>query len=154
MAYSRRTFLKVGTTASISTALILQTASAATFLGAGREAQGDPEPTFAVPQESQLDALNSLSIDTFSALKNTTFRLYSGAVKTVEVELIEVKALKDRPKLDAFSLIFKGPADLSLAQNTYRVKHKYLKSFKLLIVPVKQDGSGVYYEAIFNRLRF
>jgi hypothetical protein len=66
--------------------------------------------------------------------------------------LIEVKALKVRPKLNAFSLIFKGPADLALAQNTYRVKHKELRSFKLVVVPVKQEESGVYYEAIFNRL--
>ena len=152
MSVSRRVFLKAGTTAGISTAVFLQTANAANLLGLGREGQRIPEPSFAIPPETQLDALNSLSMETFSALKNTGFHLYSGAVKIVKVELIEVKALKVRPKLNAFSLIFKGPADLALAQNTYKVRHKELRSFKLLVVPVKQDESGVYYEAIFNRL--
>jgi hypothetical protein len=152
MSVSRRVFLKAGTTVGISTAVFLQTASAANLLGLGREGERIPEPSFAIPSEIQLDALNSLSMETFSALKNTGFHLYSGAVKIVKVELIEVKALKVRPKLNAFSLIFKGPADLALVQNTYRVKHKELRSFKLLVVPVKRDESGVYYEAIFNRL--
>ena len=152
MSVSRRVFLKAGTTASISTAVILQTASAANLLGIGREGQRTPQPSFAIPSESQLDALNSLSMEIFSGLKNTAFHLYSGAVKIVKVELVEVKALKVRPKLNAFSLVFKGPADLALAQNTYKVRHKELKTFKLLVVPVKRDESGVYYEAIFNRL--
>jgi hypothetical protein len=153
MSVSRRTFLKAGTTVCISTAVVVQSASAANLLGIGREGQQVPELSFAIPDDVQLDALNSLSMETFSALKNTNFQLYSGAVKVVKVELVEVKALKVRPKLNAFSLILKGPADLALKQSTYRVRHKELRSFKLLVVPVRQDESGVYYEAIFNRLQ-
>jgi hypothetical protein len=144
--------MKAGTTAGISAAVLLQTATAANLLKHNRGGENTPEPSFQIPAESELDALNSLSFETFSALKNTDFHLYHGAVKLVEVELTQVKALKPRRNLNAFSLVFKGPADLSLRQNTYRVRHKELRPFKLLVVPFKQDETGVYYEAIFNRL--
>jgi hypothetical protein len=145
--------MKAGTTAGISTAVLLQTANAASLLGGGQEGQQLPELSIQLPVESQLDALNSLSMETFSALKNTDFHLYKGAVKIVGVRLIEVTALKSRPRLNAFSLVFEGPRDLALAQSTYKVRHKELRSFKLLMVPVKQTESGVRYEAIFNRIR-
>lgn len=151
MSVSRRIFLKAGASAGISAAVILQTANAANLL-AGDNDQPVPEPSYQIPQESQLDELNSLSLETFSALKNTDFNLYKGALKIVEVELIEAKALKPRRKLNAFSLVFKGPSDLPLLQNTYKIRHKELKPFKLLIVPFKRDDQSVYYEAIFNRL--
>ncbi|HVG22434.1 MAG TPA: hypothetical protein VNI02_25570 [Blastocatellia bacterium] len=122
------------------------------MLRAGGDDQQVPEPSYQIPAESRLDELNSLSLETFSALKNTDFNLYKGALKIVEVELVEAKALKPRRKLSAFSLVFKGPADLPLIQNTYKVRHKELKPFKLLVVPFKQDDSGMYYEAVFNRL--
>jgi Domain of unknown function (DUF6916) len=152
MSVSRRIFLKVGASAGISAAVILQTASAADLLGVGMGDQQNPEPSYQIPLESELDELNSLSLETFAALKNTGFNLYKGAVKIIEVELIEVKALKPRRKLNAFSLVFKGPADLPLNQNTYKVRHKELRPLKLLVVPFKQDDKSVYYEAIFNRL--
>lgn len=153
MSVSRRIFLKAGASAGISAAIIAQTASAANLLGVGDNGQQVPELVYQIPLESQSDALTSLSLETFSALKNTDFSLYKGALKIVEVELIEATALKLRPKLQAFSLVFKGPADLPLNQDTYKVRHKELRAFKLLIVPFKQDEKGVYYEAIFNRLR-
>jgi hypothetical protein len=152
MSVSRRIFLKAGVSTSISAAVILQTASAANLFGVGGDDQHIPELSYQIPLESQLDELNSLSLETFSALKNTDFNLYKGALKIVEVELVEVKAFKPRLKLNAFSLVFRGPAGLPLIQNTYRVRHKELRPFKLLVVPFKQDDKSVYYEAIFNRL--
>ena len=153
MSVSRRIFLKAGVSTGISALVILQTVRAANLLGVEDNDRQVSGPGFDVPPESDLDALNSLSLETFSSLKNTGFYLYKGALKVAKVELIEATALKRRQRLEAFSLVFKGPAGLPLDQNTYRVRHDGLRPFKLLIVPFKRDDSGVYYEAIFNRLR-
>jgi hypothetical protein len=153
MSVSRRIFLKAGVSTGISALVILQTVRAANLLGVGDNDRRAGGPGFNIPPESDLDAINSLSLETFSSLKNTGFGLYDGALKVARVELIQATALKSRPRLEAFSLVFKGPAGRPLDQNTYRVRHDGLKPFNLLIVPFKRDDSGVYYEAIFNRLR-
>ncbi len=49
-----------------------------------------------------------------------------------------------------FKLEFRGPADRSLAQATYRLTHATLGALEIFIVPVGRDASGTLYEAIFT----
>jgi hypothetical protein len=35
----------------------------------------------------------------------------------------------------------------------YQIQHDQLGAFDLFLVPVSQDQDGVYFEAVFNRLR-
>jgi hypothetical protein len=43
--------------------------------------------------------------------------------------------------------------DIFLGQGVRNFEHDAMGKFELFIVPVEQDAQGVYYEAVFNRLR-
>jgi len=80
-------------------------------------------------------------------------RLYDAELE-LEIELVEIK---DFPKKWAgpsgrqpFSIFFRGPCDLSLPQNTYKIEHEKIGTFALFLVPVVPDESGNIYEAVFN----
>jgi hypothetical protein len=70
----------------------------------------------------------------------------------IELELSEVSELKVTPGQEVFSLVFRGPATFVLSQQSYRLEHDQMSAFDLLIVPIRRDDKGVYYEAVFNRL--
>ena len=82
--------------------------------------------------------------ETFEPHVQTTFRVADGP----DVELLEVRKLD--PGTDEhrapFSLLFRGPDDKLLAQQTYQVGHDKLGKFDLFLVPL---GPGVY-EAVYG----
>lgn len=49
--------------------------------------------------------------------------------------------------------MFRGPPDVFLPQAIYHVEHSAIGAFDLFTVPIRADHEGVYYEALFNRLR-
>jgi len=49
----------------------------------------------------------------------------------------------------AFSLIFRGPLEPVLLQDTYRVEHSQLGVFPLFLVPIGQNQADVRYQAVF-----
>jgi|SRR6266850_3629430 len=102
-----------------------------------------------------------LRAGTFRTQLNTPFRVHLSPITAVEVELVEVteKGVLDgeqRPaaaRQERFSLVFRGPRGEPLQQGMYQMQHNQLGAFDLFLVPVGQDHDGVYYEAVFNRLR-
>jgi hypothetical protein len=51
-----------------------------------------------------------------------------------------------------FSLLFRGPGEAPLKQDTYTFEHQSLGPMVMFIVPVlAREKSHQYYEAIFNR---
>ena len=44
-------------------------------------------------------------------------------------------------------------ADRLLQQGMYQLQHDQLGALELFLVPVGRDHEGLYYEAVFNRLR-
>jgi hypothetical protein len=89
----------------------------------------------------------------FSKHVNTKFRagVDPGAV---DLELVAVKGYSARPGdqqgLERFSIFFTGPAKPFLTQNTYALSHDVMGTFELFMVPIKPDGEGSRYEAVFN----
>ena len=71
----------------------------------------------------------------------------------VKIELVETED-KSTDQTECFSLIFKGPKDKAVPQNTYRLKHDKMGEMNLFTVPILcgQDD-GIYYQIIFNRLK-
>ena len=68
------------------------------------------------------------------------------------LELVEAeKAKGDRPD-QAFSVLFKGPADPLLDQQIYEMDLGPLGSHPLFLVPVMEESNGYVYEAVFTRL--
>ena len=98
----------------------------------------------------------------FSEYLNTTFWISLGASNTLEVELVAVNELKQsatakepaNAKRERFSLIFKGPKNTPLRQDTYTIKHHNLGTLLIFLVPMGNDknGTGIRYEAIVSRL--
>lgn len=97
----------------------------------------------------------------FSTQLNTPFRIHLSPITATAVELVEVteKGVLDgqqRPtaaRQERFSLVFRGPPEERVQQGMYQIQHDQLGTFDLFLVPVSQDQDGVYYEAVFNRLR-
>jgi hypothetical protein len=105
-----------------------------------------------------LDHLNAAA---FIAHLHTPFRIFQSSMSVVDVKLVEVteRGTADgrqpgaTTRQERFSIVFRGPRDRLLQQGSYQVQHDQLSSFDLFIVPVDQDRGGIYYEAVFNRLR-
>lgn len=96
-----------------------------------------------------LDALTRAS---FELHLNTTFRLHLEDVDALDLELIEASdKTPERFNGEQFSLIFKGPPDPFLPQQTYTLEHAAMGRLDLFLVPVDQKKDGFRYEAYFNR---
>ena len=82
--------------------------------------------------------------ETFEPHVQTTFRVADGP----DVELLEVRQLSTGTEEHRapFSLLFRGPDDQQLAQQSYKVGHDQLGEFDLFLVPL---GPAVY-EAVFG----
>ena len=93
-----------------------------------------------------------LTRDTFAPLVNTQF--FAGlAGGKIALDLIEVSELRVSRHNEVFALVFRGPGEIFLLQASYRFEHPALGAVDLFIVPIGQDAQGLYYEALFNRLR-
>ena len=96
-----------------------------------------------------LDIQHALA-STFSAHLNSTFRLSHGSA-TMDLVLVEILD-GSTPRQVNFSLLLRGPLEPPLPQQIYPLEHDQLGQFDLLIVPIKRDANGLYYEAVFNRV--
>jgi len=84
---------------------------------------------------------------------NSKFRLQVQGSDEVELELTEVSELKETPRQEMFSIVFRSSSSVVMPQQTYRLEHDKLSEFDLFLVPIRRDDQGVYYEAVFNRIR-
>src|SRR5437667_1360485 len=100
----------------------------------------------------KLVPLTEMSFATFAGLRPSKFRVRAGETTSVELELIEATPHESTDE-GSFSLVFVGPPNQFLPQQTYRFAHDKLGAFDLFIVPVGKDRKGFQYEAIFNRPR-
>jgi hypothetical protein len=96
--------------------------------------------------------IENLKRDDFAACINSSFRLCPDQPDGFDLVLDTVSELNSAHGFESFSLIFRSPADRLTPQATYPLLHEKLGTIDIFLVPVKQDESGAYYEAIFNRL--
>ncbi len=96
--------------------------------------------------------LENLSLSNLTENLHTQFRLCLEQDRTSELELVELNHAPSSPEYESFSLLFRGAATDRLGQGMYRFEHAHLGAFELFIVPVAQDQTGRYYQAVFNRL--
>ncbi len=72
-------------------------------------------------------------------VQDGTAKIYRGPNKLVKV-----------PAADCFVLIFRGPREPALPQDTYEFAHAKLGKFSLFITPGEISPQGQTYQAIFN----
>lgn len=99
---------------------------------------------------------SGLSKAAFESQLNTKFLINHEAAK-VPVTLVNVTNIGSKKEIKAgkegFSLLFRGPKDTALQQNTYLIEHESLGMFSFLIVPIRtRDNRAAHYEAVINRL--
>ena len=95
----------------------------------------------------------SLTHEEFSKNANTKFQVQADENTHVDLELIGISELEVHPHQEEFAVQFRGPLDTYLGQGVRNFAHDQMGQFELFIVPIRQDEQGVYYEAVFNRLR-
>jgi hypothetical protein len=104
-------------------------------------------------------AASGMRYETFRRLQETHFFLFQKAGSTIPLRLTKVVKHESRSGLNApdamnekFSLIFRGPSDQDLGQDTYSFYHPEMGKFLMFIVPVStpRDGTRRFYEAVFN----
>ena len=139
MSNSRRDFLKRGTLMAVAAGVPLSLTEKASGLGLKETA----------PK-------GRLSLEAFESERGSNFMIHNDGSK-VKVKLIDVASFASTKQTikgkEGFSLIFQGPGDAVLKQNTFVIEHEKMGMFSFLLVPVKlQNKSAQHYEAVINRL--
>ena len=138
MSSSRREFLKRGTLMALAAGVPLAlTEKASGMVTASSKTAG-------------------LTLASFRSQLGTSFLINLETTK-VKTTLVNVENFASRKQTAAgkegFSLLFRGPQEASLKQDTYLIEHEQLGLFSFLIVPVwAKDARAPHYEAVINRL--
>jgi hypothetical protein len=112
-----------------------------------------------VPAASVRDPVYDMTVASVSPYVGTQFsfslkRFQTAQLKLVTVEDLRPAAVRESTMVgkDCFSILFQGPSNLPLKQDSYRIKHPALGEFSMLVAPVYAKQRGLFYEAIINRL--
>jgi uncharacterized protein DUF6916 len=97
--------------------------------------------------------MEGLTHEAFRQQAGTKFQVQADGDNTVELDLVEISDIKLHPGQEQFDVVFRGPLNAFLGQGVRPFAHDEMGQFEIFIVPIRQDGQGYYYEAIFNRLR-
>ena len=120
-----------------------------------------PASILRAPLTRPANGLDSIGFGHFATQVGTGFSVWQGNARAGELVLVEARpAPSDLPGAlpapdafnEKFSLIFQGPIQAPLTQDTYLFEHAALGRFLMFIVPVFSPRSPeAYYQAIFNR---
>jgi hypothetical protein len=100
-----------------------------------------------------MPGLDDLNCQSFRDLLNGVFEVRDASGTPVALKLIDVNEKRDSPRLEQFSLVFRGPREPALEQRIWRFEHPALGPHDLFAVPLGPDGEGALYEVVFNRFR-
>lgn len=125
----------------------------------GKQVGSGQEGLFKIPADIQVD--ERLTQENFSKYLYSTFRIHTSPLTAINLQLIDVKQsdpastkrTKMAAKLDSFSVLFRGPRNISLESMTYRITHDQMGTFDLFISPVNDRKTQRVYQAVFNRFR-
>jgi hypothetical protein len=138
MSSSRREFLKRGTFMALAAGAPLTLTEKAFGIGTTKSTAA------------------GLNLAAFKSQLGSSFVIKNDASK-VKITLVDVTNFASRKQTAAgkegFSLLFRGPQESDLKQDTYLIEHEQLGMFSFLIVPVgTKDTRAAHYEAVINRL--
>ncbi len=112
----------------------------------------------AAPRRWREISLADVDFGTLAALVRSTFvvRDATGAAQALELVGAELGADRDGftgdSSIENFSLLFRGDRTRTMSQSTYTFENSRIGRFEMFIVPIgREDRSGCYYEAVFNR---
>jgi hypothetical protein len=95
-----------------------------------------------------------LNAKIFREQLNSHFKVQHDVTETTALELVDVVESDSSPKMELFSLSFRGPFRPRLNQQTHRMEHEKLGEFEIFLTPISADQqNGTVYEAVFHRFR-
>ncbi len=90
----------------------------------------------------------------FAKHVNTNFRIELESLPSVELKLITVTPRASEPHeqagMERFSVLFSGPGDVFVPQQTYRLTHPEMGELEIFLVPIGKESDGFRYEAVYN----
>jgi hypothetical protein len=98
-------------------------------------------------------SLDSLNAGIFSQQLHTQFKLLREGAEPIPLELIEVKESDPSPKIELFTLHFRGPVAPRMAQQIHRLEHDKLGTLEIFLTAIGADALGITYESVFHRFR-
>jgi hypothetical protein len=98
--------------------------------------------------------LEDLNAKLFREQLNSPFKVQHEPAGTITLALVDVAENDSSPRMELFSLQFRGPFRPRLEQQTHRLEHEKLGEFEIFLTPVSADQqNGTIYEAVFHRFR-
>jgi hypothetical protein len=97
---------------------------------------------------SILDSFNS---KTFAEQLHTKFKVHLQNMDPLVLELVDVTERPTAPKVELFTLHFRGPHSPRLAQQIHHFEHEKLGKFDLFLTAIGGDHESITYEVVFHR---
>jgi hypothetical protein len=87
--------------------------------------------------------------DAFQAAQHSEFSMVLSTGNLLPLQLIECTSQLQSAIQECFTLLFQAPVDAPNEQSLSNLRHQAMGE---LLVPVKRNADGLFYEAVFNRL--
>jgi hypothetical protein len=85
---------------------------------------------------------------------HSQFKVHQDSTAPMTLELIDVIENDLSPKMELFSLQFRGPFRPRLDQRTHRLENEKLGEIEIFLTPISADQqNGTIYEVVFHRFR-
>ena len=97
--------------------------------------------------------LDDLNAKIFREQLHSQFRVQQAPTGTITLELVEVVENDLSPKMELFSLQFRGPATPRMPQHIHTLEHDKLGTFNIFLTAIAGDAEGITYESVFHRFR-
>lgn len=98
--------------------------------------------------------LEDLNAKLFREQLHSQFKVHQDNTSPIMLELADVVETNQSPKMELFSLQFRGPFRPRLDQRTHRLEHEKLGEIEIFLTPISADQQdGTMYEAVFHRFR-
>lgn len=98
-----------------------------------------------------MTTMEAFSLGAFREAVDTDFRVVLDGPE-VKLRLMRIDEMVVRPDVEQFSLLLKGPLELFLTQQIYRLQHECFGEQELFMVPIGRESDGFIYEVSFNLL--
>jgi uncharacterized protein DUF6916 len=97
--------------------------------------------------------LENLTANVFREHLHTKFKV-PGDTSGMVLELFDVVESNTSPKMELFSLYFRGPFSPRLGQQIHSLEHDSIGRVEIFLTPVEADQEkGTVYESVFHRFR-
>ena len=129
-------------------------ATAAGIVAASLVAGGTPAELAHASSAVLSQRLEEMDRETFTRYVGETFQF---TIPLAEPMGLQLDRVEDRSAGcghggECFAVVFRGPQDRLLTQNTYEVWNRRSGAFAMFVVPMRAVDGTPAYEALFNRL--